>query len=111
MGILVINNPNGRAMAFDDGNVHGAGAPRWYSKRGAFSSFGGNTEPKIVAARYFPPEPERDVDDHPIPMAYGSMWEGGRPAYRLKVHAAAKKGGEKLGFTKADVDGLKPKEP
>ncbi len=110
MGIIVVTNPNGRAMAFDDGNAHGAGAPRYYSKRGAFSSFGGFTEPKVVGARYFPPEPERDADDNPIPMVYGSMWEGGRPAYQLKVHAAAKRSPEKFGFTEAQVDALKPKE-
>ena len=108
MGLIVVNGPNG-PLAFDDRGSHGSGAPRWYSKRGAFASYGGFTEPTVVGARYFPPEPERDEDDNEIPLAIGSMYEGGRPAYRMKVHAAAKKDPGKYGFSKKDVDDLKPK--
>jgi len=108
MGIMVIRGPRG-PLAFDDGNSHGSGVPRYYSGRGAYQSFGGNTEPKVVGARYFPPEPERDVNDNPIPMVIGSMWEGGRPAYQMKVHAAAKKDPKKFGFSGKDVEDMKPK--
>ncbi len=110
MGILVIKDPNGHPLAFDDRGAHGSGVPRYYSKRGAYAGYGGFTEPTVVGARYFPPEPERDVDDNPIPMVYGSLWEGGREAYQIKVHAAAKKGAKKLGFTKKMIEELEPKK-
>lgn len=104
MAFLVINGPNG-PLAFDDRGAHGSGVPRYYSRPG-YERF---SKPTVVGARYFPPEPERDEDDNPVPMTYGSLYTGGREAYQTKVYAAAKKDGSKLGFRKKDVDALKPK--
>lgn len=107
MGILVLKGPNG-PVALDDGRAHGSGVPRWMNAR-RYPAYRQPVKPTAVGARYFPPEPDHDpLTDQPMPIAIGSKYDGGRVAYREAVYKAAKAGGEKLGFTKKAIEGLKP---
>ncbi len=85
--------------------VSGSGIPRFSG-----ASYSGYDIPTKVGARYFFPEPEYDErTDQPIPAAMGSKYDiGGVEAYRVKVHAAAKKVGKDQGLTESQIDDLKP---
>ncbi len=87
--------------------VHGSGIPRFSG-----ASYKGYDTPTKVGARYFFPEPDYDErTDQPLPAAVGSKYDvGGAPAYRIAVHAAAKKVGKKQGLTQSQIDDLKPQE-
>ncbi len=88
--------------------VHGSGIPRFSQMPG----YRGSDTPTKVGARYFAPQPDFDErTDQPIPIAIGSKYDiGGAPAYRVRVHAAAKKDRKKLGFSRQDIDDLEPKQ-
>ncbi len=87
------------------GSMSGSGIARWSSARGYQ---GGYDTPTKVGARYFSPEGKFDeTTDQQIPMAMGNKWDGGGPAYRERVYAAAKKDRKKLGFSNADIADLK----
>ncbi len=100
---------NGHA-GFQDSvpGVSGSGISRYSRATG----YRGYDTPTKVGARYFAPQPEYDErTDQPIPMAIGSKYDmGGVEAYRVRVHAAAKKNRKKLGFSRSDIDDLEPKK-
>ncbi len=86
--------------------VSGSGIPRFSG-----ASYTGYDTPTKVGARYFFPQPDYDErTDQPIPAAIGSKYDiGGVEAYRVKVHAAAKKMGKKQGLTEKQINALKPR--
>ncbi len=86
----------------------GSGIPRYADKPG-FPTM--DAKPIAVGARWFPPDPDYDEDDNPVPLAMGSKWEGGREVYQLKVYEAAKEHGKDLGMKQKDIDDLKPFAP
>lgn len=85
--------------------MSGSGIARYSQARGYQ---GGYDTPTKVGARYFAPEPKFDErTDQPMPIAMGNKWDGGTPAYRERVYAAAKKDRKKLGFSNEDIEVLK----
>ena len=86
----------------------GSGIPRYAQARGFM---GGYDTPTKVGARYFAPQPKYDEGtDQPIPIATGNKWDGGGEVYRQRVYAAAKKDRKELGFSREDIDDLKPRK-
>ncbi|MEE9198068.1 MAG: hypothetical protein V3U45_07970 [bacterium] len=85
--------------------VSGSGIPRFSG-----ANYSGYDTPTKIGARYFFPEPDyNEVTDQPLPAAMGHKADGGAPAYRNRVYAAAKKVGKQQGLTEAMIDELKPK--
>ena len=104
MGLIVFGD-----TAFRDRGLYGMGIAGYTGAQG-YTPY---ERPTAVGARYFVAEEFSEYDkqtDKQIPIAQGNKWDGGRPAYRQRVYAAAKKGGKHLGFSKEDVEGLKPKK-
>ncbi len=86
----------------------GTGIARYSQARG-FQ--GGYDTPTKVGARYFSPEGKFDeTTDQQLPMATGNKWDGGGEAYRVKVYNAAKKDRKELGFSRSDIEDLKPRQ-
>lgn len=87
--------------------VSGSGIARFFRSPG----YRGYDTPTKVGARYFFPQPAFDEKtDQPIPVATGSKWDGGAPAYQHRVYAAAKKVGKAQGLKSAQIEDLKPME-
>lgn len=99
----------GRKNLVFQGADQGRGIPRYASQPG-FPT--GSEKPIPVGARYFGPKDERDYDenDEEVPIAVGSKYDGGPVAYQTKVYNAAKKDRVKLGFSRPDVEDLKPRK-
>ncbi len=85
----------------------GSGIARYSQARGYQSGY---DTPTKVGARYFAPSTKYDENDNEIPIATGNKWDGGGEAYRLRVYKAAKKDRRKLGFSRQDIEDLKPRK-
>ncbi len=96
--------PFGRRV-YGDRGIFGSGVPGYARQAGYTPS----AIPTAVGARYFLDEGRSDFndDDVQLPIAMGNKWDGGRPAYRERVHAAM----EKHPLVKQkEVDELKPRK-
>ena len=101
MGLIVFGD-----SAFRDRGLMGMGVPGYSGAQG-YTPY---EIPTAVGARMFFPEPEYDDStDQPKPAAQGNKWDGGRPAYQTRVHAAAKKVGKAQGLKGSQIDDLKPR--
>ncbi len=94
---------SGQQRAYQ-GALFGAGVPG-YARHSGYTP---SSIPTAVGARMFFPDPEYDGDDA-VPAAMGNKWDGGRPAYRERVYAAAKKFGKDQGLSNKDIGELKPR--
>lgn len=102
MGILVFGSGD---RAFTDRGILGAGVPGYARAQGYMPSM----VPTAVGARYFFPDPEYDEDtDQAKPAAVGNKWDGGKPAYQMRVHKAAEAVGKDQGLTGKQIKELDP---
>ncbi len=103
MGVLIFGSGE---RAFRDRGLLGVGVPSYTGAQGYQPS----EIPTAVGARMFFPEPEYDENtDQPKPSAQGNKWDGGKPVYRERVYAAAKKIGRDQGLKPSQIEELKPR--